>query len=116
MARTALTRMRDRAVTDRAELDRLLDEATIAHVGMADDSGGVVVIPTAMARDADHVLVHGSSGSGWMRRAAAGSPVCVTVTELSGIIVARSTFESPLPYRAAVRFGAFTRLARRDLP
>jgi nitroimidazol reductase NimA-like FMN-containing flavoprotein (pyridoxamine 5'-phosphate oxidase superfamily) len=116
MTRTALTRMRDRAVTDRAELDHLLDEAAIAHVGIADDSGGVVVIPTAMARDADNVLVHGSTGSGWMRRAAAGSPVCVTVTDLSGIIVARSTFESSLRYRSAVLFGTFTRLAGKDVP
>src|SRR5712691_2303436 len=116
MARTALTRMRDRAVTDRADLDRLLDEATIAHVGIADDSGGVVVIPTAMARDADTVLVHGSTGSGWMRRAAAGSPVCVTVTDLAGLIVARSTFESSLRYRSAVLFGTFTRLAGKDVP
>src|SRR6266566_1075780 len=116
MTRTALTRMRDRAVTDRAELDRLLDEATIAHVGIAEDSGGVVVIPTAMARDADNVLVHGSTGSGWMRRAAAGSPVCVSVTDLSGIIVARSTFESSLRYRSAVLFGMFTRLAGKDVP
>jgi nitroimidazol reductase NimA-like FMN-containing flavoprotein (pyridoxamine 5'-phosphate oxidase superfamily) len=108
--------MRDRAVTDRADLDRLLDEATIAHVGIADDSGGVVVIPTAMARDADTVLVHGSTGSGWMRRAAAGSPVCVTVTDLSGIIVARSSFESSLRYRSAVLFGTFTRLAGQDVP
>jgi len=116
MTRTALTRMRDRAATERAELDRLLDETTLAHVGITDDRGGVVVIPTAMARDADHILVHGSTGSGWMRRAAAGSPVCVTVTDLSGIIVARSTFESSLRYRSAVLFGAFTRLARKDVP
>src|SRR5260370_36898499 len=116
MTRTTLTRMRDRAVTERAELDRLLDEATIAHVGIADDHGGVVVIPTAMARDADRVLVHASTGSGWMRRAAAGRPVCVTVTDLSGIIAARSTFESSLRYRSAVLFGTFTRLAARDVP
>ena len=69
---TALTRMRDRAITDRAELDRLLDDNFLAHVGMAGDQGGVVVIPTAVVRDGDRVLVHGSTGSGWMRRAAAG--------------------------------------------
>ena len=47
-ASTALTRLRDRAVTDRAELDRLLDDTFLAHVGLADDQGGVVVIPTAV--------------------------------------------------------------------
>jgi uncharacterized protein len=113
---TALTRMRDRALTDRAELDRLLDDTVIAHMGMADDQGGVVVIPTAVVRDGDSVLVHGSTGSGWMRRAAAGRPVCLTVTELSGIVVARSAFENSLRYRSAVLFGTFTRLAQADVP
>ena len=114
--RTALTRLRDRAVTDRAELDRLLDDAFLAHVGMADDRGGAVVIPTAIARDGDSVLIHGSTGSGWMRQAAAGRPACVTVTDLGGIIVARSAFENSLRYRSAVLFGTFTRLAGADVP
>ena len=115
-ASTALTRLRDRAVTDRAELDRLLDDTFLAHVGLADDQGGVVVIPTAVVRDGDSVLVHGSTGSGWMRRAAAGRPVCLTVTDLSGIIVARSAFENSLRYRSAVLFGTFTRLPEPDVP
>jgi nitroimidazol reductase NimA-like FMN-containing flavoprotein (pyridoxamine 5'-phosphate oxidase superfamily) len=113
---TTLTRMRECAVTDRAELDRLLDDNFLAHVGMADDQGGVVVIPTAVVRDRDRVLVHGSTGSGWMRRAAAGPPVCLTVTDLSGIIVARAAFENSLRYRSAVLFGSFTRLAEPDVP
>jgi uncharacterized protein len=113
---TQLTRLRDRAVTDRAELDRLLDDTFLVHVGLADDQGGVVVIPTAAVRDGDSVLVHGSTGSGWMRRAAAGRPVCLTVTDLTGIIVARSAFENSLRYRSAVLFGTFTRLAGPDVP
>jgi uncharacterized protein len=113
---TTLTRLRDRAVTDRAELDRLLDDVFLAHVGLGDDQGGVVVIPTAVVRDGDRILVHGSTGSGWMRRAAAGGLVCLTVTDLSGIIVARSAFENSLRYRSAVLFGTFTRLADSDVP
>jgi uncharacterized protein len=115
-ANTALTRLRDRAVTDRTQLDRLLDDSFLAHVGLADDHGGVVVIPTAVARDGDRVLIHGSTGSGWMRRVAAGRPVCLTVTDVSGIIVARSAFENSLRYRSAVLFGTFTRLAEEDVP
>jgi nitroimidazol reductase NimA-like FMN-containing flavoprotein (pyridoxamine 5'-phosphate oxidase superfamily) len=111
MASTELTRLREKARTDRAGLYRLLDAAILAHVGIADDNRGVVVIPTAVARDADSILVHGSTGSGWMRRAAGGGPVCVTVTELSGIVVARSAFESSFHYRSAVLFGTFTRLS-----
>jgi uncharacterized protein len=111
MASTELTRLREHGVADRAELDRLLDATVLAHVGLADDSGGVVVIPTAMTRDGDSILVHGSTGSGWMRRAAAGRPACVTVTALTGIVVARSAFESSFRYRSAVLFGSFTPLA-----
>jgi hypothetical protein len=116
MTNTTLTRMRELAVTDRAELDRLLDDTVLAHVGMADESGGAVVIPTALARDGDRILVHGSTGSGWLRQAAAGRPVCVAVTDLNGIIVARSSFESSFRYRSAVLFGTFTRLSGPDLP
>ena len=116
ITRTALTRLRDRAVTDRAELDRLLDDTFLAHVGLADGEGGVVVMPTAVVRDGDSVLAHGSTGSGWMRRAAAGHPACLTVTDLSGIIVARSAFENSLRYRSAVLFGTFTRLPEPDVP
>jgi uncharacterized protein len=113
---TELTRLPERAVTDRAELDRLLDDTFLAHVGLADDQGGVVVIPTAVVRDGDRVLVHGSTGSGWMRRAADGRPACLTVTDLSGIVVARSAFENSLRYRSAVLFGTFARLAEADVP
>ncbi|HEX6526736.1 MAG TPA: pyridoxamine 5'-phosphate oxidase family protein [Streptosporangiaceae bacterium] len=102
--------MREKAVTDRAELDRLLDDTFLAHIGMTDENGGVVVIPTGIARDGDRLLVHGSTGSGWLRRAASGVPVCVTVTQLNGIVVARSSFESSFHYRSAVLFGRFSRL------
>jgi nitroimidazol reductase NimA-like FMN-containing flavoprotein (pyridoxamine 5'-phosphate oxidase superfamily) len=110
MSRTTVTRLREKAVTDRAELDHLLDGTILAHIGLADGHGGAVVIPTAIARDTDRVLVHGSTGSGWMRRAASGVPACVTVTQLNGIVVARSSFESSFRYRSAVLFGTFTRL------
>jgi uncharacterized protein len=114
MPNTTLTRMHDRAITDRAELDRLLDDTVLAHIGMVDDTGSAVVIPTGVARDGDRVLIHGSTGSGWMRGVAAGRQVCVTITDLNGIIVARSSFESSFRYRSAVLFGTFTRLAGPD--
>jgi nitroimidazol reductase NimA-like FMN-containing flavoprotein (pyridoxamine 5'-phosphate oxidase superfamily) len=115
MTNTTLTRMRDRAVTERPELDRLLDEVVLAHIAMVDDNGDPGVIPTAIARDGDRILVHGSTGSGWMRRAAAGRPAAVAVTDLNGIIVARSSFESSFRYRSAVLFGTFTRLSGPDV-
>ena len=116
MTHTKLTRMRDRAVAGRAELDRLLDDIVLAHVGITGKDGTVVVIPTAIARDGDNVLVHGSTGSGWMRQAATGKPVCITVTDLTGIIVARSAFENSFRYRSAVLFGTFTRLPGHEVP
>jgi uncharacterized protein len=114
MTNTTLTRMHDRAVTDRAEVDRLLDDTVLAHIGMVDDTGSAVVIPTGIARDGDHILIHGSTGSGWMRGVAAGRQVCVTVTDLNGIVVARSSFESSFRYRSAVLFGTFAQLSGSD--
>ena len=115
MTNTTLTRMQDYAVTDRTELDRLLDDTVLAHIGMVDDTGSAVVIPTGVARDGDRILIHGSTGSGWMRRVADGRQVCVTVTDLNGIIVARSSFESSFRYRSAVLFGTFTQLSDPDV-
>jgi len=118
MKRTTPARMRELAVSERAELDRLLDQVMIAHVGLSTGHGeaghgdggrgDVAVFPTALARDAGSILIHGSTGSGWMRLAADGRPACVTVTAVDGIVVARSAFESSFRYRSAVLFGAFT--------
>lgn len=106
MVRTEPTRLPEAAVTDRGRLDALLDEALVAHVGLVADEHPVV-IPTAIARDGDRVLVHGSTGSRWMRSLAAGVPASVAVTALDGLVVARSAFESSVRYRSAVLFGRF---------
>lgn len=108
--RTQLTRLPEYGSDDREALNRLLDEQIIGHVGVVRPGGFPVVIPTAIARDADRILVHGSTGSGWMRLAADGAPVCVEVTAADGVIVARSAFESSFRYRSAALFGTFTRL------
>ncbi|MDA8076302.1 MAG: pyridoxamine 5'-phosphate oxidase family protein [Actinomycetota bacterium] len=107
--RTRLRRLRERQVEDRTALDALLDEVLVAHVGLVVD-GYPLVVPTAFARDGDQLLIHGSTGSGWMRAAAAGAAACLTVTALDGLVVARSTFESSMRYRSAVVFGVFRRL------
>ncbi len=109
MPRTRLSRLREYQVEERASLDALLDQARIAHIGLVSD-GHPVVIPTAVARDGDALLVHGSTGSRWMRLVATGVPACVEVTSVDGIIVARSAFESSFRYRSAVLFGRFERL------
>lgn len=110
MPNTEMTRLPEKAVRDRAQLDALLDQEYVAHVGLVRD-GGPVVVPTGVARDGDRVLVHGSTGSGWLRTLAAGAHACVTVTSLGGIVVARSAFESSFHYRSAILFGRFTALS-----
>lgn len=110
---THITRLPEKGVTDREQLDALLDEEYVGHVGLVRD-GRPVVVPTAVARDGDRLLVHGSTGSGWMRALAAGADACVTVTSLHGLVVARSTFESSMHYRSAVLFGRFTALEGAD--
>jgi hypothetical protein len=106
--RTRITRLREFGSTDREALDRLLDNTRIGHFGLADRSGRPAVIPTAIARDGDRVLAHGSNGSQWMRRLAEGADACLAVTAVDGLLLARSAFESSMHYRSAVLFGRCT--------
>lgn len=110
MSRTALTRAPHKASTDREALDALFDDVLLGYVGLVSD-GHPVVVPTGVARDGDTLLVHGSTGSGWIRALAAGTPACVTLATLDALVVARSAFESSFRYRSATLFGTFTVLA-----
>jgi nitroimidazol reductase NimA-like FMN-containing flavoprotein (pyridoxamine 5'-phosphate oxidase superfamily) len=107
--RTTVTRGRDRAVVDRAELHALLEDALIAHLGVTVGEHPVV-LPTAFAVDLDGpdregtLYVHGSVAAGWLRRAE-GATVCVTVTELDGLVAGRSAFHHSMNYRSAVVIG-----------
>ncbi len=109
LPRTRVRRLRELQVEDRDALDALLDEALVAYVGAVVDEHPLVV-PTTFARDGDRLLLHGSTGSGWMRTAASGAPACVAVTAVDGLVVARSAFESSMRYRSAVVFGALRAL------
>jgi nitroimidazol reductase NimA-like FMN-containing flavoprotein (pyridoxamine 5'-phosphate oxidase superfamily) len=111
---TAVTRLAEKQRFDRAGLDALLAEVHIAHVGLVDAAGAPLVIPTAVARDGDRLLIHGSTGSPWMRRVAAGAPVSVAVTAFDGLVFARSAFESSIHYRSAVLFGYCVPIDDRD--
>ncbi len=105
---TQLTRLPEMASRDRRALDLLLDEAVVGHVALAATGGEnfqPVVLPTAIARDGDRVLIHGSTGSRWMRALATGARAALAVTALDGLVVARSAFESSMRYRSAVIFG-----------
>ena len=102
--RTRIRRLSDKAVTDRATLDAILDEGLVAHVGITQDDQPYVM-PMGYARRGDELILHGSSGSRLMRTLASGAPACVTVTILDGLVYARSAFESSMNYRSAVVLG-----------
>jgi nitroimidazol reductase NimA-like FMN-containing flavoprotein (pyridoxamine 5'-phosphate oxidase superfamily) len=108
--RTRITRLKEKGSTDRVALDALIDCAHVGHFGLTDPTGQPLVIATAVVRDGDRVLAHGSTGSPWIRALAAGAPTCLAVTSFDGLVVARSAFESSIHYRSAVLFGSCTRL------
>ncbi|WP_239456428.1 pyridoxamine 5'-phosphate oxidase family protein [Nocardioides solisilvae] len=109
-ARTRASRGRHRVVTDRARMLALLRDAQVAHVGVT-VGDHPVVLPTAFAVDPDgpdrdgSLYLHGSVAAGWLG-AARGAQVCVTVTELDGLVVGRSAFHHSMNYRCAVVIGA----------
>ncbi len=103
-ARTRLRRLPERASRDRELAYRILDEALICHVGFVADHGPVV-IPPIHARMGDRLVVHGSPASRMLRTVGAGVDVCVTVTLLDGLVLARSVFHHSMNYRSVVVFG-----------
>src|SRR6266852_3186946 len=103
-ARTRLVREADRAVYDRAAAYQILDEGFICHVGFAVE-GQPFVIPTGYARLGERLFIHGSQASRMLRTLGQGIEVCVTVTLIDGLVLARSAFHHSMNYRSAVVFG-----------
>lgn len=103
---TRVTRLDEKQSTSRATLDELLASTPLATIALVRD-GHPVVFPTGFARVADDLVIHGSTGSPWLRALAAGASAAVSVTTLDGVVVARSGFESSFHYRSAVLFGVF---------
>ncbi len=107
--RTTVTRGKNRAVDNREALHRLFDDALIAHLGLVID-GHPIVVPVAFAVDLEGpdaggtLYVHGSVGAGWLRRTD-DNTVCVTITEVDGLVAARSAFHHSMNYRSAVVIG-----------
>lgn len=102
--RSIIHRHQERAVTDRSELDTVLDAGLICHLGFVVD-GAPVVLPTGYGRDGDTLYLHGSSAAHSLRIGATGVPICVTVTMVDGIVYARSVFSHSMNYRSAVVHG-----------
>jgi nitroimidazol reductase NimA-like FMN-containing flavoprotein (pyridoxamine 5'-phosphate oxidase superfamily) len=106
-ARTRVVREADRAVYDREAVYKILDEGFICHVGFNVD-GQPFVIPTSYGRSGDNLYIHGSAASRMLRNLDNGIPVCVTVTLLDGLVLARSIFNHSMNYRSVVIVGTAT--------
>lgn len=102
--RTKVRRHPERAVYDRESAYAILDEALVCHLGFVVD-GTPFVMPTMYARSGDVLYVHGSPASRMLRTASGGTEVCLTVTLLDGLVMARSVFSHSMNYRSVVVVG-----------
>ena len=102
--RTRVVREPQRAVYDRPAAYQILDEAFICHVGFVVD-GQPFVIPTSFGRAGDNLYIHGSAASRMLRNLDDGVSVCVTVTLLDGLVLARSIFNHSMNYRSVLVLG-----------
>jgi nitroimidazol reductase NimA-like FMN-containing flavoprotein (pyridoxamine 5'-phosphate oxidase superfamily) len=105
--RTRLVREAERAVYDREAAYRILDEGFLCHVGFVAE-GHPFVIPTSYGRKDDQLYIHGSAASRMLRQMKEGVPVCITVTLLDGLVLARSIFNHSMNYRSVVVLGKAT--------
>src|ERR1700722_18791670 len=102
--RTRIRRLPKRGSYDRLAVHAILDQGFICHVGFAVDAQPYV-IPTIYARDDATLYIHGSAVSRTLRTLTQGVPVCITVTLLDGLVLARSAFNHSLNYRSVVMIG-----------
>ena len=105
--RTRVVREPDRGVYDRETVNQILDEGFLCHVGFSVDSQPFV-IPTSYGRKDASLYIHGSAASRMLRQMKQSVPVCVTVTLLDGLVLARSVFNHSMNYRSVVILGNAT--------
>lgn len=102
--RTTVQRLGERGVYERDVIYAILDEGLVCHVGFVAD-GQPFVIPMSYARVGDRLVLHGSTRSRLMQAVETGAPVCITVTLLDGVVLARSLFDHSMNYRTVVVLG-----------
>jgi uncharacterized protein len=110
--RTKVRRLPDRGTNDRTAAYAVIDEAYIAHVGFVVD-GEPRVLPMTYGRDGDVLYLHGAVGNA-MLRASVDTEVCVTITLLDGLVLARSAFHHSMNYRSVVMLGAARKVEDED--
>jgi len=103
--RSKVRRRAGRASYDRTVIDAILDEGLVAHVGICDGDGQPFVLPVVYARDGDTLYLHGSAVSRLLGTLGSGARMCLTVTLVDGVVLARSAFHHSLNYRSVVALG-----------
>ena len=111
--RTRVVRESERGIYDRNTVYRILDEAFLCHVGFIVD-GQPFVIPTSYGRKDGNLYIHGSAASRMLGRMKEGVAVCVTVTLVDGLVLARSVFNHSMNYRSVVILGKATLVEDRE--
>jgi uncharacterized protein len=104
-SRVALRRAAHKGAYDRATIDAILDATPHCHLGYVLPDGQPIVVPTLQARKGDHVVIHASSGGKLALHATRPWPICLTVTVLDGLVVARSGFHHSANHRSVVVLG-----------
>ncbi len=112
-ARTRVKRLPDRGKYDREVVNGILDEGLVCHVGFTVEEQPYV-IPTLFARVGDQLYIHGSAASRMLRTLSGGVQVCVTVTLVDGIVLARAAFHHSMNYRSVVVLGRATVIESRE--
>ncbi|MGB3714747.1 MAG: pyridoxamine 5'-phosphate oxidase family protein [Candidatus Promineifilaceae bacterium] len=102
--RNRVKRAPERGIYERKAIYKIVDEALYCHVGFVQD-GQPFVIPSIHARDGDDLLLHGATSSRLIRHIQAGHEVCVAITFMDGLVLARSIYHHSMNYRSAVLFG-----------
>ena len=108
--RTTVRRLPKRAAYDVATIHAILDEGLVCHVGFVHE-GQPYVIPTNYARWGEQLVIHGAAASRLLRTLAGGVPVCVTVTLIDGLVLARSAFHHSTNYRSVMVLGTAVEVA-----
>jgi uncharacterized protein len=106
-SRNQIKRLPQRGQYDRSVIHQILDEGLVCHLGFSVE-GQTFVIPTAYGRIDDFLYIHGSPASRMLQSLQSGIEVCVTVTLLDGLVLARSAFHHSMNYRSVVIFGTAT--------
>jgi nitroimidazol reductase NimA-like FMN-containing flavoprotein (pyridoxamine 5'-phosphate oxidase superfamily) len=110
----ATVRYKGRGHYDRELVDAILDEAELCHVGVVQEDGSPLVLPTLFVRDGDAVYVHGSPASRLLRTGKRDVEVCLTVMLLDAFVMAKSAFHHSVNYRSVVVFGTATEVTDLD--